>query len=48
METVNKQNKYVHYSMLEVIYNMEKIIRETGVGGLKCEIWQLVKSLLRK
>lgn len=34
--------------MLEVVYNMEKIIREIGVGGLKCEIWQSAKSLLRK
>lgn len=40
--------KNVRYSVLEAYEICKKIIRERGVGGLKCKIWQSAKSLLRK
>lgn len=44
----SQKKKKVHYSILEVYEICNKIIRERGVGGLKCKIWQSAKSLLRK
>ena len=36
------------HSVLEVIYDMEKIHQGRGLGGLKCDIWWSGKPSLRK